>query len=79
MFSKMEREAKNIKPSWIILGPKESLKKQTQERLIDIWTLISRLPYVRTLDIQIRDWQKNRDEDAGEAGDTDSNNHMMLS
>ena len=33
--------------------------------------------YFRTVDVQIRDWQENRDDDAGEAGDTDPNDRMF--
>ena len=65
------------KPSWIISGPKEEdVDPAAPFGYVDA----DIKAYFRTVDVQIRDWQENRDEDAGEVGDGDSdpNDRMML-
>ena len=63
------------KPSWIISGPKEVEEVDPGAPYGYVDADIK--AYFRTVDIQIRDWQENRDDDAGEAGDTDPNDRMI--
>ena len=63
------------KPSWIISGPKEGEEVDPGAPFGYVDADIK--AYFRTVDVQIRDWQENRDEDAGEAGDTDPNERMI--
>lgn len=65
------------KPSWIISGPKEVEEADPGAPYGYVDADIK--AYFRTVDVQIRDWQENREEDAGETGDTDPNDRMMLS
>jgi nucleolar protein 9 len=65
------------KPSWIISGAKEV--EETNPEAPYGYVDADIKAYFRTVDVQIRDWQESRDEDAGEAGDTDPNDRMMLS
>ena len=62
------------KPSWIISGPKEAEEVNPEAPYGYVDADIK--AYFRTVDVQIRDWQENRDEDAGE--DADPNDRMML-
>ena len=64
------------KPSWIISGPKEAEEANPGAPYGYVDADIK--AYFRTVDVQIRDWQENRDEDAGEAGDADPNDRMLL-
>ena len=65
------------KPSWIISGPKEVEEVNPGAPYGYVDADIK--AYFRTVDVQIRDWQENRDEGAGEALDTDPNDRTMLS
>ena len=62
-------------PSWIISGPKEVEEVDPGAPYGYVDADIK--AYFRTVDVQIRDWQENRDDDAGEAGDTDPNDRMF--
>ena len=63
------------KPSWIISGPKKGQEVDPGAPYGYVDADIK--AYFRTVDVQIRDWQENRDEDSGEAGDTDPNERMI--
>jgi nucleolar protein 9 len=67
------------KPSWIIAGPKEAEEVNPEAPYGYVDADIK--AYFRTIDVQIRDWQENRNEDtgeAGESGDTDPNDRTMM-
>ena len=68
-------ETVDEQPSWIISGPKEveEIDPGAPYGYVDA----DIKAYFRTVDVQIRDWQENRDDDAGEAGDTDPNDRMF--
>lgn len=65
------------KPIWIVPGPKQEgeANPEVPYGFVDVDVKA----YFRTVDVQIRDWQENRDEDAEEVGDTDPNERMLLS
>jgi hypothetical protein len=69
------------RPSWIIYisGPKEAEEANpgAPYGYVDADINIYIKAYFRTMDVQIRDWQENRDEDAGEDGDTYPNDRMI--
>ena len=75
----LEQEPESIaesldKPSWIISGPKEEeVNPGAPYGYVDA----DIKAYFRTVDVQIRDWQEDRDEDAGEAADTDPKDRMF--
>ena len=67
------------KPSWIISGLKETEEANPGAPYGYVDADIK--AYFRTVDVQIRDWQENREENVGEAGpeDADPNDRMMIS
>ncbi|KAF8816519.1 ARM repeat-containing protein [Phlegmacium glaucopus] len=64
------------KPSWIVPGPKqdEEVNPEAPYGFVDADVKA----YFRTVDVQIRDWQENRDESTEEGGDTDPNEQKRL-